>query len=74
MFRTVVLLVAPVGPLVAGFLLSETSPRLAVGFFVVVAVLAAIVATLSPALRVMPSLGDRKLETEDPAAAPEPAS
>jgi predicted MFS family arabinose efflux permease len=73
-FRTIVLFVAPVGPLVAGFLLTETSPRLAVGFFVGVAVLAAIVATLSGALRVVPSLGDRTLATEDPAAAPEPAS
>ena len=73
-FRTIVLLVAPVGPLVAGFLLGETSPRLAVGFFVGVALLAAVVGMLSPALRAVPSLGDRKLESEDPAAAPEPAS
>ena len=73
-FRTIVLLVAPVGPLVAGFLLGETSPRLAVGFFVGVALLAAVVGMLSPALRAVPSLGDRKLESEDPAPAPEPAS
>jgi MFS family permease len=73
-FRTIVLLIAPVGPLVAGFLLGVTSPRLAIGFFVGVALLMAVVATLSPALRVVPSLGDRDLETEDPAAAPEPAS
>jgi MFS family permease len=73
-FRTIVLLVAPVGPLVAGFLLGGTSPRLAVGFFVGVALLTAVVATLSPALRTVPSPGDWKLETEDPAAAPETAS
>jgi hypothetical protein len=73
-FRTIVLLVAPVGPLVAGFLLGETSPRLAVGFFVAVALLAAVVGMLSPALRAVPSLGDRTPESEDPAPAPGPAS
>ena len=52
----------------------ETSPRLAVGVFVGVALLAAVVGMLSPALRAVPSLGDRKLESEDPAPAPEPAS
>ena len=73
-FRTIVLLVAPVGPLVAGFLLGETSPRLAVGFFVGVALLAAVIGMLSPALRAVPSLGDRTLDSEDPAAAPGLAS
>jgi predicted MFS family arabinose efflux permease len=65
-FRTVVLLVAPLGPLVAGFLLGETSPRLTVGLFVGIALLAAVVATLSPALRAVPGVGD--------AAAAEPAA
>jgi len=73
-FRTIVLLVAPVGPLVAGFLLGETSPRLAVGFFVGVALLAAVIGMLSPAVRAVPSLGDRTLDSEDPAAAPGLAS
>ena len=73
-FRTIVLLVAPVGPLVAGFLLTETPPRLAVGFFVVVALLAAVVATLSPALRVVPSLAERNPGVEDPAASTKPVS
>ncbi len=58
-FRTIVLLVAPLGPLLAGFLLGQASPRLAVGCFVAVALLAAVVATLSPALRSVPSVGDR---------------
>jgi hypothetical protein len=61
-FTTIVLLVAPVGPLLAGFLLGQTSPRLAVGFFVAVALLAAVVATLSPALRSVPSVRDRVSE------------
>jgi hypothetical protein len=73
-FRTIVLLVGPIGPLIAGVLLGLASPRLAVGFFVGVAFLAAVVATLSPALRAVPSLSDGELETDDPAAAPEPAS
>jgi hypothetical protein len=58
-FRTIVLLVAPVGPLLAGFLLGQTSPRVAVGCFVAVALLAAAVATVSPALRSVPSMGSR---------------
>ena len=58
-FSTIVLLVAPLGPLLAGFLLGQTSPRLAVGCFVAVALLAALVATLSPALRSVPGMGDR---------------
>jgi predicted MFS family arabinose efflux permease len=73
-FRTIVLLVGPIGPLLAGVLLGQTSPRLAVGFFVGIALLAAVVATFSPALRVVPSLGDRELEAQDGAAAAEPAS
>jgi len=56
-FRTIVLLVAPLGPLLAGFLLGLTSPRLAVGCFVAVALLAALVATLSRALRSVPTIG-----------------
>jgi predicted MFS family arabinose efflux permease len=65
-FRTIVLIVAPVGPLIAGLLLSQTSPRLAVGFFVAVALVAAVVATLSRALRAVPSVAS--------AASPSPAA
>jgi predicted MFS family arabinose efflux permease len=55
-FRTIVLFVGPIGPLVAGFLLGQASPRLAIGFFVAVALLAAVVATLTPALRSVPNV------------------
>lgn len=67
-FRTIVLVVGPLGPLLAGFLLGQTSPRLAVGCFVAVALAAAIVATLSRALRSVPSLGDRGAGAEPQAA------
>jgi predicted MFS family arabinose efflux permease len=59
-FRTIVLFVGPIGPLVAGFLLGQASPRLAIGFFVAVALLAAVVATLSSALRSVPNVGVRE--------------
>ena len=73
-FRTIVLLVAPVGPLLAGFLLGLTSPRLAVACFVAVALLAAVVATLSPALRSVPTRADRGSEAQDSEGFPEPAA
>lgn len=66
-FRTIVLLVAPLGPLLAGFLLGQASPRLAVGCFVAVALLAALVATLSPVLRSMPAIGDSDAKAPQPA-------
>lgn len=72
-FRTIVLLVAPLGPLLAGFLLGQAAPRLAVGCFVAVALLAAVVATLSPALRSVPGVGDRRQGAENPEATPESA-
>jgi predicted MFS family arabinose efflux permease len=57
-FSTIVLLVAPLGPLLAGYLLGQTSPRVAVGCFVAVALLAALVATSSRALRSVPRVGE----------------
>ena len=73
-FRTIVLLVAPLGPLLAGFLLGATSPRLAVACFVAIAVLAAVVATLSPALRSAPSVGEDNPKAGDPESLPEPTA
>ena len=47
---------APVGPLVAGLLLSHTSPRLAILVLTAPVVIAAALGTASPALRDLPSL------------------
>ncbi|HKC77137.1 MAG TPA: hypothetical protein VKB70_01995, partial [Gaiellaceae bacterium] len=47
---------APLGPLVAGLLLSHTSPRLAIFVLAVPTVVAAVFGTLSPAIRDLPSL------------------
>ena len=68
-FGAIVLFVGPIGPLLAGVLLGQTSPRVTVGFFVAVALLAAVVATLSRALRSTPLL--RPGVIEDPL--PEPS-
>lgn len=47
---------APVGPLLAGLLLSHTSPRLTILVLATPVVIAAALGTLSPALRDLPSL------------------
>ena len=47
---------APLGPLVAGLLLSHASPRVAIFVLAVPVVVAAILGTLSPAIRDLPSL------------------
>jgi MFS family permease len=47
---------APLGPLAAGLLLSHTSPRLTIFVLAVPVVVAAVVGTLSPAIRDLPSL------------------
>jgi hypothetical protein len=47
---------APLGPLLAGVLLSHTSPRLTILTLAVPVVAAAILGTLSPAIRDLPSL------------------
>jgi MFS family permease len=47
---------APLGPLAAGLLLSHTSPRLTILVLAVPVVVAAVVGTLSPAIRDLPSL------------------
>jgi MFS family permease len=52
------LLIAPLGPLVAGLLLSSFSARLTVAFFVAIAVVLALWGTLSPSIRRAPSLDD----------------
>jgi MFS family permease len=52
------LLIAPLGPLVAGLLLSSFSARTTVAFFVAIAVVLALWGTLSPSIRRAPSLDD----------------
>ena len=48
---------APLGPLVAGVLLTHTSPRITVLVLALPVVVAALLGTLSPSLRDLPSLG-----------------
>jgi hypothetical protein len=50
------LLVAPLGPLVAGLLLDSTSARVMVGCFALVGLALALWGTLSPAIRAAPTL------------------
>jgi hypothetical protein len=50
------LLIAPLGPLVAGLLLDSTSARVMVGCFALVGLLLALWGTLSPAIRAAPTL------------------
>ena len=55
---TISLLVAPLGPLVAGVLLGAVSARATVAFFAVFALALAVWGTLSPAIRTAPSLDE----------------
>ena len=56
--RTISLLIAPLGPLVAGFLLGGVSARATVAVFAAVGLLLALWGTLSPAIRAAPSLDE----------------
>ena len=56
--RQISLLTTPLGPLLAGFLLSSVSERATIGFFAASGVVLAVWATLSPALRTAPSLAE----------------
>jgi hypothetical protein len=47
---------APLGPLVAGLMLSHTSPRLTILALAAPVVVAAVIGTLSPSIRDLPSL------------------
>jgi MFS family permease len=55
---TIVIVVMPLGPLAAGFLLDAYSPRSTLALFAAVALVLAIWATLSPSMRHAPSLDD----------------
>lgn len=52
---TIALLIAPLGPLVAGYLLDVTSERAAIAVFAAVGLVLALWGTLSPAIRAAPS-------------------
>jgi hypothetical protein len=56
--RTIALLVAPLGPLAAGVLLTATSARTTVAALAACSLALALWGTLSPAIRNAPSLGD----------------
>jgi hypothetical protein len=55
---TIALLIAPLGPLVAGYLLSVTSERTTIAVFAAVGLVLALWGTLSPAIRTAPSLSE----------------
>ena len=52
------LLIAPLGPLIAGVLLSTASARATIGLFAAVGLVLAVWGTLSPSIRTAPSLDD----------------
>jgi len=66
------LLIAPLGPLVAGLLLSSFSARTTVASFVAIAVVLALWGTLSPSIRRAPSLDE--LDDDSPPMPALPAS
>ena len=55
---TIALMIAPLGPLVAGLLLERTSDRAAIAVFAFVGLVLAVWGTLSPSIRQAPSLAD----------------
>ena len=57
-WSTIALLIAPLGPLAAGLLLSTGSPRAAIGLFAAFGFVLAVWGTLSPSIRKAPSLDE----------------
>jgi hypothetical protein len=55
---TIALVIAPLGPLAAGFLLGSVSARATVAVFAAFALLLAVWGTLSPSIRAAPSLDE----------------
>ena len=66
---TIALTIAPLGPLVAGYLLDVTSERATIAVFTAVGLILALWGTFSPSLRAPPSLSE--LATPAPAHASE---
>lgn len=67
-WTTIGLLIAPLGPLVAGFLLATFSERATIAVFAAFGLMLALWGTLSPSIRAAPSLGELA-ELPDPAPA-----
>ena len=67
-WATIGLLVAPLGPLAAGFLLDVASERATIAVFAAVGLVLALWGTLSPSIRAAPSL-DELAQLPDPATA-----
>jgi hypothetical protein len=55
---TIALLIAPLGPLVAGYLLDVTTERATIAVFAAFGLTLAVWGTFSPAIRAAPRLGD----------------
>jgi MFS family permease len=55
---TIALLIAPLGPLIAGFLLDAVSARMTIAVFAAFGLVLAVWGTLSPSIRAAPSLDD----------------
>lgn len=55
---TIALAIAPLGPLIAGFLLAAVSERATIAVFAAVGLVLALWGTLSPSIRAAPSLGE----------------
>jgi MFS family permease len=66
--RTIGLLAAPLGPLLAGFLIGNFSTRAAVAVFAALGLAIAIWGTLSPALRSAPDIGELELLSHEAAS------
>jgi hypothetical protein len=66
---TIALLIAPLGPLAAGFLLGAVSARATIAVFAGFGVALAVWGTLSPSIRAAPSL-DELAELPDPGTSP----
>ena len=66
-WTTFAIVISPIGPLLTGILITEVSARAAVGLCVVIALVLALWATFSPAIRAAPSIDNLSSETLAPA-------
>ena len=66
-WTTFAIVISPIGPLLTGILITEVSARAAVGLCVVIALVLALWATFSPAIRAAPSIDDLSSEAVVPA-------
>lgn len=66
-WTTFAIVISPIGPLLTGILITEVSARAAVGLCVAIALVLALWATFSPAIRNAPSIDDLPTEAAVPA-------